>query len=286
MNVPMTFLRKMTLFFFAVFAIVIWHTVFQISGGELRVYFFDVGQGDAIFIETPSGNQVLIDGGPNKSVVANLSRVMPFYDRSIDIVILTHPHNDHFAGLVDVFKHYDIDLFVESGIAGQSPVYQELRRIIEGKSINKRTARAGERIMLDKNLWLDIVAPIDSISQAENENPNEVMVVGRLVYDETSFLFTGDMEKTEEISLALSDLDLDSDILKVAHHGSRNSSTLLFLEKITPSIAVISSGPNYYGHPHKEALDRLAFVGANILRTDEKGTILIKSDGYSFVISP
>ena len=282
----MAFWRKTTLLFCATFAVIIWHAVFEVRGGELEVYFFDVGQGDAIFIETPSGNQVLIDGGPDKSVVSSLSRVMPFYDRSIDIVILTHPHSDHFAGLIDVFKRYEVDLFIENGFTDSSPVYQELEYIMGDADVKRKIARAGERILLDQNLWLDIISPADSPSLVSHENPNEATVVGRLVYSETAFLFTGDMEKTEEVRLASSNFELESNILKVAHHGSKNSSTLLFLEKVAPSIAVVSSGKNRYGHPHQEALDRLASVGAKILRTDEQSTIVIKSYVESFVVSP
>ncbi len=271
--------------------------------GILTVAFLNVGQGDAIFIDAPSGNQMLIDGGPGKSVLRELSKVMPFYDRSIDVVMATHADKDHIGGLPDVLKKYKVDIFMEPGLSGKSSSYKELEKIVSKKSqslplgnfkgevLKKILARSWMDIDLGDGAILEILFPDRDPTGMDT---NMSSIVARLVYGENKFLFTGDSPKAIEnylVYLSQSQgntlgnsqgvtLGLQSDVLKVGHHGSRNSSGAEFISAVAPEYAVISVGKNNrYGHPHQEVLDILNNFGAEILRTDEVGRIVFKSDG-------
>ncbi|OHA91680.1 MAG: hypothetical protein A2758_00860 [Candidatus Zambryskibacteria bacterium RIFCSPHIGHO2_01_FULL_49_18] len=236
--------------------ILVWFAIWQRMPGEtLRVYFLDVGQGDAIFIDTPAHKQVLIDGGRNRKVLSELGKIMSFGDRYIDVVIETHPDADHAAGLVAVAERYQT-----------------------GLNVDQRSARRGQTIDFGDGVKLILLFPDRDVSGWDT---NDGSVVARLDYGESSFLFTGDATiKTENILLNLNREILDTDVLKVGHHGSRTSTSLMFAEAVTPEFAVISAGKdNTYGHPHKEVLNILNRVGSKIFSTAEKGTIKFETDG-------
>ncbi len=264
-------------------AFLAWYAVFYESRSGLTVAFLDVGQGDATFIQAENGNQILIDAGPNRSVLRELSKVMPFYDRSIDALILTHPDSDHIAGAVEILEKFEVGLIVAPDIASQSPVYKELERIREEKGIKKIVAGRGMKISLDGNAYFNILFPIHGIA---NLDDNDMSVMAKLIYGKNSFLFTGDSPRKIENYLVSADKeDLNVDVLKVGHHGSKTSSSESFIGYSSPEYAVISSGKdNRYGHPHKEVLDILNKFGVKILRTDESGTIKIKSDGENIAV--
>ncbi len=233
-----------------------------------------------VFIETPKGHQVLIDGGPGRAVLSELSRIMPALDRSLDVVVATHTDLDHIGGLAEVADKYDIGMAVENGFAADSGIYQTFEKKLDNKKITRRKARAGDRLVLDSGIHLDILGPVPEDFTPPPEKPNEVMIVARLIYGESEFLFMGDIERGDELRFLSSGLDVQSDVLKVAHHGSRFSTTDLFLEKVSPHHAVISvGGKNSYGHPHKETLERLARSGATLSRTDRDGRVTFISDG-------
>lgn len=259
-------------------AVFVWYAVLAETRNGLKVAFLDVGQGDAIFIEAPNGNQILIDGGLNKSVLRELSKQMTFYDRSIDGIILTHPHLDHYGGLIDALNNYKINLEMDSGNNNPgSPSFGIYIKKLEENKINRILAKRGMRVNLDKGIYLDILFPV---TNKEGLPPHDEMVVARLVYRNNSFLLTGDMEENLENYLLGFGGSLKSDVLKVGHHGSRTSTSESFLGWVNPSLAVISVGRgNKYGHPHKEVTERLAGFGIPTLRTDEKGTIVLESDG-------
>lgn len=244
----------------------------------LKFYVLDVGQGDAIFFETPSGNQILIDGGPDKSILGELGKVMPFYDHSIDVVILTHPNLDHLAGLIDVFRNYKVGTYVDSGDDYALSEYAELKKIINEKGINYVRGKRGMKILVDKSAELLFLLPEEL---KKSSNPNDNSIVSRLSYGDIDFLLMGDAEKNQELSLVANGDNIQSEILKVGHHGSKTSSNPLFLEKVKPELALISVGKNSYGHPAKNILSNLMAVGANIFRTDLDSTILIETDGKS-----
>lgn len=253
----------------------VWYAVFLLEGKRYpQVTFFDVGQGDAIFVEAPNGNQILIDGGPGERVLSKVGRRLPFWDRSIDLVILTHPHADHISGLVEILKRYDIEVVGESGAEYESAQESEWERTIEEKHIRTLTLRAGDRIHIADGLTLDVLAPFRDVS---GDTPNEIhdsMVVIRLSVGDSHILFTGDAEDSTERELTFFGMPIDADILKVGHHGSKTSTVQEFLETVSPTYAVVSSGRgNQFGHPHPDVVGRLKAFGVTILRTDEVGDI-------------
>jgi len=255
-------------------AIFVWYVVFTQRDAALKIIFLNVGQGDAIFIETPSGTQVLIDGGAGSRVLGELAAVMPFYDRQVDIVIATHTDADHIGGLAEVLRRYDVGMVIENGMSADTNIWREFDQLIGDEGSVRHAATAGERLVLDDGVYLDILGPAPGERDAPQSKANDVMIVSRIVYGEQSVLFTGDIERDDEVRLVRSGIDLESDILKVAHHGSKNSSTDLFLNSVRPQIAVISTGEsNWYGHPHKEALERITKTGTRLLRTDIDGRV-------------
>lgn len=267
-------------------AIYIWLVVLSNKDSKmLKVAFLDVGQGDAIYIETPNKKQVLIDGGKDSKLIYSLSKVMPFADRSLDLVIITHRDMDHIGGLPILFESYRVDRVIDNGAKGETEVSNLIDEKIQNRSIEKVIARDGMRITLDqkRNIYLDIIYPNKEI---EGMDLNDGSVVAKLIYGQNSFLFTGDAGVYAEnlIMWEETEGDLDIDVLKLGHHGARSSSSLLWLEKTSPELAIISAGKNNsYGHPHKEILERLESLKIPFLSTVDTGTILIKSDGQKLI---
>ncbi len=273
--------------FLAAFAFCLWFYLYTNApqgAGLLKVAFLSVGQGDSIYIEAPNGRQMLIDGGPRGSLIKPLASVMPVGDTSIDVVLLTHPDADHYAGLVDLVKSYSIGTVIESGKTSNAKTYLELESLISDKQIPKIIARAGTRVDLDaaQGIVFTVLFPNGDVSKIPT---NDASIVGRLVYKEDSVMFTGDAPiKTENYLLsAYKTEDLQSEILKVGHHGSRTSTSEAFLRAVQPTIAIISAGKdNKYGHPHQETLKKLAIFGIQPLVTKDKGTITFLSDGKAW----
>jgi len=264
-------------------AIFVWYAVLAETRSGLKVAFLDVGQGDAIFIEAPNGNQLLIDGGPNKAVLRELAKQMPFYDHSIDGIILTHPHLDHYGGFIDVLDSYQINFEMDSGNNNpESKGFDVYVKKLEEEKAKRIFAKRGMRVNLDKEIYLDILLPVIN---KEGMSAHDEMVVARLVYGNNSFLLTGDMEDNFENFLLSFGDSLKSDVLKIGHHGSLTSTSESFLGWVKPSLAIISVGKNNkYGHPKKEIMERLAKFEISTLRTDEKGVIVLKSDGEKIVV--
>jgi len=276
-----------TYFFWMLFSVlvfasfVVWQSIIvKENNGKLIVTFLDVGQGDSVFIETPSGNQVLIDGGKGRAVLRGLGKAMPFYDRSIDVVVATHPDLDHIGGLPEVFKRYDIDMFIEPGVFDDGADNVALQNAVQKEGIQTLYARGGMKIMIDEDVELHILFPD---RDAKNLEANTGSIVARLVYKERSFLFTGDSPAGIETYLvSLYGDALGSDVLKLGHHGSRTSTSDVFLGFVDPEYAVISVGcNNSYGHPHKEILEKLERFEINKLSTCEEGRIIFESDGLN-----
>lgn len=263
---------------------VVWYAVFYFESRQnLLVTFFDVGQGDAIFIEAPGGNQILIDGGPNDKILSKLGSVLPFWDRSIDLVILTHPHADHLDGLLEVLKRYNVSQVLESGVEHSIPEYQEWRELLEEKKVPVFIALRGQQVHAGRDIILDIFSPFESYAGRPLKNIHDSTVVSRLKYGKNSMLFMGDAEKSLEYQLLWSHTDLKSDILKVGHHGSKTSTSEDFLGAVSPQITVIQAGRrNRYGHPAQEVLDRLAAASVKIFRNDLGGDLTFVSNGAGF----
>lgn len=245
----------------------------------LSVAFLNVGQGDAIFIEAPNGNQVLIDGGPpGQAVLSALGSVMPFYDRFLDVVISTHPDQDHVGGLPAVLEKFEVEQVLEPGISSPTPIYEAFEALVREKHISRVLARRGMAVVLDTQIYLLILFPDRDLPEVET---NDASIVAKLVYGDTSFLLSGDSpRKIEEYLVTLDGELIDVDVLKAGHHGSKTSTAQPFVAVATPLYAVISAGKdNRYGHPHQETLETLKHFGADIVSTAERGTIVFQSDG-------
>jgi len=275
--------KRYWLFFSVVLLLVANIFIFQLDWQNSHRGFtfamLDVGQGDALFIESPTGTQILVDGGPPRKILNQLSRVMSPFDREIDAFIITNPDQDHIAGFLDVLKVYKVDKVFSPGTLNDSKTYQNLKYEIKKNNIPDILARRGMRLDIGGGAIIDILFPDRDVSSWAT---NDGSIVARLSYGKTSVMLTGDAPiKTERIILEEnSPKQLDSTILKVAHHGSRTSTSRAFVKAVSPSYAVISDGKNNkYGHPHRETLETLSSFGVKIFRTDILGSIVMKSDG-------
>ncbi|MGB1250803.1 MAG: DNA internalization-related competence protein ComEC/Rec2 [Candidatus Promineifilaceae bacterium] len=247
--------------------------------GMLHVTFFDVGQGDATLIETPSGRQILIDGGYFPSVMSShLGRAVPFWDRDIDIVIVTHPDADHVAGIPKVLERYRVGRLLVDGLhENVAGAYAAMLDEAQMQNLSPEPVRAGQLITIEDGVQLEIVHPGETLSD-ESRNNNSVSM--RLLYGEFSLLLTGDSEVSAENEILARDVPLQSLVYKAGHHGSGTSSTPAFLEAVNPQIVVISAGENNrFGHPHPDVLKSFATLGATVLCTSQFGSIEVISDG-------
>jgi competence protein ComEC len=248
---------------------IIWYE----KGQELKVIFLDVGQGDAILIEQGS-KQVLIDGGPSGQVLLEkLGKYVPFWDRKIELVIATHPDADHIAGLIDVLKNYSVGAVMQIAAQSDSETFKKLEDLIKNKNIEIVVGERGEKINLDDEAQREILNPGPETS-ISSQDTNASSIVARLSFGENSFMFTGDFPIEQEDGLLKQNLNIQSNILKVSHHGSKYATSQEFLDAVKPTDAVISVGKNNrYGHPNQEIVDRLKQGKIEILRTDEAGDI-------------
>lgn len=246
----------------------------------LEVSFLDVGQGDAIYIEAFNQTDMLIDGGRNPQVITEkLSSVMDSFDTHIDVLIITHPDEDHSGGLISIIKEYSIGSIFISGNFSDNSNYNQILKIASTKNIPTYLARAGENIYLDrdKEVRFEIIYPTENTSFVE---ANRTSISGRLIYGESEFLLTGDAYMEDEDIMLKNYKSLESDVLKLGHHGSRTSSSLSFLKMVNPEVVIVSAGfNNSYGHPHKEVMDRVNTLGIKSFATFEEGTITFRSDG-------
>lgn len=247
-----------------------------VASGELRVWFFDVGQGDATLIVTPDGHQILIDGGPDRAVLSKLGEVMPPWDRTLDAVVATHPDADHIGGLAAVLDRYEVARVVYNGDDKDTSVADAFNaaREAEPGAVVELGRRGSVLAFGDVTLTELWPAP----SALRDEDTNVASIVYRLDYGDTSVLLMGDATEAVESQVASSAGDVD--VLKAGHHGSATSSSYAFIQAVSPELAVISCGEdNRYGHPHPAVVDRFLELGAAILRTDLDGDILLTSDG-------
>lgn len=274
-------------FLFVVGFLLLYFSYLNQNQAYLKVIFFDIGQGDAIYIEAPNGKQMLIDGGAGNNILPNLIKIMPPFDRSIDVVVVTNPDLDHIGGLVSILKNYEVGFILEPGTNPKTIIYENLQKEIIDNNVNKKIVRRGDRIVLDQkeNIYLDILFPDQDVSNWEN---NDGSMVGKLVYDNISFMFMGDATKYTENLIIWNEKEevLQADVLKLGHHGSHTSSSLLWLEKVKPRIAIISAEENNrYGHPHQDVLENLKSLSIPYLTTYEEGNIIFETDGNILVAS-
>ena len=247
--------------------------------GMLEAHFIDVGQGDSILIKTTNKN-ILIDGGDRGNIVVNYLRNQGV--SSLDLVIGTHPHADHIGGLINVMDAIPVKEIIDPGVAHTTITFEDYLDIIDEKDIIFTEGRAGMTRDLGGGAEMKIIHP----SSPYSSHLNNASIVCRITFGEVSFMFTGDAEREAESQILNRGYELDSDILKVGHHGSSTSTTQAFLNVVDPDVAVIMCGMNnQYGHPHHETLENLSAANIDIFRTDKHGTIVIKTDGLTYEIN-
>lgn len=263
--------------------IFVWQTVFASQTHTLRVSILDIGQGDSILVQGPTGIQMLVDGGPDHSVLRQLPREMGLLDRSLDLMVETHPDKDHIAGLAYVLDQYKVSYFMSPGIPNTTQAFVAVQDAVAHEAgIKTFTARRGMRIHLGGGAYADVLYPDRDVSTLET---NEGSISMHVVYGKTSFMLTGDLPSDKEqylVGLDSTDGELKSDVLKAGHHGSKNSSSDTWLAAVHPSIVAISAGKgNTYGHPNPDALARITNEGAKIVSTIDSGTLDFVSDGVT-----
>jgi len=259
----------------------IWFLIlFPASARGLEMYFLDVGQGDSSLIMLPGGVKMLIDGGqPNGRLEKNLEKILPMSNRYIDLVMVSHPQLDHYGGLVEVLKNYKVGTILTSNQVSEQAAWQALEKVIREKGIRRIILAAGDKIKYQDS-YFDILSPRQSDWAPDI---NDFSLVALLESGGLKALFTGDISAEKEKELAAK-YDVDVDILKVSHHGSKFSSDSMFLKESSPAVSVIEVGKNSYGHPTGEALARLANFSLQIFRTDLNGMIKLILDNGKLTI--
>jgi competence protein ComEC len=265
-----------------------WTAALTLPDGNLRVVFADIGQGGMTVITTPGGHRIVIDGGPDRVKAARvMSAELQFWERSVDLAILTHPHSDHMIGLTEVLHRYDVKRILQRRIEHNSPEYAEWQRAVAQEDATVLSAIPGQVIAFDDGVFIEIIGPADRLLRGTTSDIDNASVTVRVVYGSVSFMLTGDTFAEGESMMVRGGASLDSDVLKVAHHGSRSSSTDDFLSAVSPDLAVISAGAdNSFGHPHQETLDTLArhVPESRTYVTSERGSVVVTSDGRTLSV--
>ena len=265
-------------------------TVLAGGDGRLHLTVLDVGQGDAILIEAPNGQTVLVDAGPDPDLtLRRIGQQLPFHERRIDVVVLTHPHQDHLGGLEEVLRRYEVGIFVDGGRQPETDPHRRLLQAVTGEpGAQLLLAEAGQRIPIGGGAVLEVLypSPGDVVAPLPEGDVNNASVVVLLRYGSFEALLTGDAEAPVEALLVARGALEPVDVLKVGHHGSDSSSTPALLRATRPEVAVISLGAdNDYGHPHRSTLEHLAAIpGLRVYRTDRDGSVEITTDGRTFTI--
>src|SRR3989339_145341 len=258
----------------------------RVNDGFLKIYFLDVGQGDAGFIVTPAGRQILIDGGPSDAVLSKISSRMPFYDKDIDVLIASHKHSDHIAGLMSVLDRYDVNNIVDTKIGYSSSEVSKWNQLKLAEGANEIEAKAGGYMDLGEGITITFLHPEDTLEGKTSKNPNDDSIVTMLQYENFRVLFVGDAGAKVENAMMSSDIDLSADVLKVGHHGSATSTSTKFLSAVSPEVATIEVGAkNTFGHPSPIVISRLENNGIKYYRTDADGDIEVVSDGNFFKVN-
>lgn len=283
-----SYVRKNTITIIGIFLTVVIFISSQVitllQSTELQVVFLNVGQGDAIWIQAPNGKEVLIDAGPNQTTLAELSKVKSFFDRTIDFIMITHSDKDHIGGFPEIFERYKIGHVIESEISSPTIIDKTVTSSIEQERATKIIARAGERIVLDpKNgVVIDVLFPDQKTSGWET---NEASLIVKVTHGSNSFLLTGDApSEVEDFLVQIYGSQLQSDVLKLGHHGSKTSTSDAFITTVQPETVIVSAGlGNRYGHPHPEVIERAENANVQVLETAQQGSITCRSNGVRVV---
>lgn len=261
--------------------LIIWSAVYAVKPGDsITVTLLNIGQGDAILIESANRNTILIDGGKGKAILGELGKALPIFAKTIDVLIGTHPDQDHIGGLPEVLRRYNVGVYLEPGVLAKNSVDDELKKRIEEKKIPHFLARAGQVVDMGDGSYLRILFPDRDVSGLET---NDASIVGQFIFGDTCFLLTGDSPiKMEDYLVFKYGAQMGCDVLKAGHHGSRTSTGENYVNFVKPEYAVISAGKdNSYGHPHTEVIERLTNHKIKILSTIDLGKIKMISDGQT-----
>ena len=260
----------------------LWPIVAPAAGGDglLHVVFFDIGQGDSIFIESPTGTQVLVDGGPDSTVLRRLAKYMSYFDRTIDMIVPTHPDSDHVSGLIDVLDRYQVDHILMTENTSDTATFKRLQDAIAEEGAPITTARTNEVFALGGGVTLRVLSPAINPSGWDT---NRSSIVLQLQYGSSTVMLTGDAPAAIEQQLvSVFGDELKSSVLKPGHHGSRTATSEAFVQAVDPTYAVISAGAhNRYGHPTQEVMDRLWAHHVTVYSTIDDGSVEFVSDGHT-----
>lgn len=270
-------------------------TLFLIAGAieflrfndhKLHIIFCNVGQGDAIFIRTPSGKDILLDGGPDHSVLSCLSKHMPFWDRKIELMLLSHPHLDHFAGLIFVLQRYITKQFGTEDLHNETTAFNTLQEELTRRKIPQTSLLKGDVFRLADGVRIEVLGPSSEFLHTTSPNgrigekSEFASLVFRLSYKSFSVLFTGDSQIVGLNDAASSPVS----VLQIPHHGSKTGVDEEVIQRLKPQLAVISVGKNNYGHPSKEVIKLLRNKDIKVLRTDLDGEVEVITDGQTWSI--
>ncbi len=248
--------------------------------GTLKVAFLDVGQGDSILIQAPNGQVMLIDGGRSANLAQSviIPKLREWGAQQVDVLIPTHPDQDHIAGLAGVLENYPVKLAALTGQVHSTQIYERLLKDIRDKNVEALKVRTGTTIPFDPSVKVEVLGPDEAAVQSDDTNNASIVI--KLTYGTTSFLLTGDAEMPENKIILDHGFDVRSNVLKLGHHGSRTSTNESWLSKVQPQLGIISAGKdNSFGHPHPEVIAALEKLNIPYIRTDEHGTITVTSDG-------
>lgn len=276
-------LKRVAIFlsFLAIIFYLLFLYFYSTKKSRLEVSFIDSGQADSILIQTPYQQKIIIDFGSN-SGLKEMNKKIPWWNKTIDLMIITHPHDDHIMGMISILNSYQVKQIMYTGIIYDSPAYLELLKVIEKKKIPMIIPQEEQIINFGDNCFLKIIFPIDSFQGKEIDNLNNSSIVSRLQCLNSSFLFMGDAEIEVETEILEKNIAIKSDVLKAGHHGSITSSQEKFLKKVDPEMAIIMVGENNkFNHPSLRTLKRMEKLNIKSFRTDLDGTINIVSDGQN-----
>ena len=278
-----TYLRWYSLSLLVFLSVFIWYIcIHENRQNMMKIVFLNIGQGDSIFIESPSGTQVLVDGGPDKNLMKEISAVMPWYDRHIDMLFVTNNDQDHYDGFIPLLDKYSVDVEMESGTGSKSEMYSVFEQKLKDKKVSQVIGRRGQIVDLGGGAYLQILFPDRDVSGLDTNNGSLVM---RLIYGDTSVALQSDSPKSiEDYLITLDGENLKSTILKAGHHGSKTSSSIEYVKEVSPEYAIVSAGKdNKYGHPNKETIDIFNKLKIPYLVTFDVGRITFVSDGKEFI---
>jgi len=259
--------------------LLVWGFVFSLPDGKLHLKFYDVGQGDAIFLETATGYKILIDGGPSNQVVDYLGKDLPFYSKKLDLLISTHPESDHLTGLLEVVKRYKIKTLWINGGQMDSRVFKSWSALLKEKKLQQVVVYQGDKLVFPDKTQIEVLWPKKDFASS---SVNSHAIVVQLSYGQFDAVLTGDAdEKVQPYTSSTSHVE----VLKVPHHGSKTALNETYLSTLSPEVSIISVGAkNPYGHPSAEAINLLKKTSSKIYRTDKNGTIEVVSNGQSWQV--